>query len=120
MRRKVGGLVPLEVAILAALLALRGRGTAETHGFGAARELRDREGARRPTAQGTLSKALGRLEKMGYLASRWEDPGDVDLGRPRRRLSHVTVEGEQTYAAIRQADPRPRARLAPRPDGAET
>ena len=120
MRRKAGRLVPLEVTILAACLDLRGRGTAEVHGFRLAKEMQDREGARRLTAHGTLYKALGRLEKTGYLASRWEDPDDVDLGRPRRRLYHVTAEGEHAYAAARQMAPQPRGRLVTRPGGAAT
>ncbi len=120
MRRKAGALLPLEVAILAAFLELRGRGTAEAHGFRVAKEMRDREGARRLTAHGTLYKALGRLEKTGHLASRWEDPDAVDLGRPRRRLYHVTAVGEQACAAARQAAPQRRARLVSRPGGAAT
>ena len=120
MRRKPGALVPLEVTILETFLELRGRGTSDAHGFRVAKEMRDREGARRLTAHGTLYKALGRLEETGYLASRWEDSGDVDLGRPRRRLYHVTAEGEQAFAAARQTAAPPRTRLISRPDGAAT
>lgn len=120
MRRKAGTLVPLEVAILEVFLELRGRGTAESHGFRVAKEIQDSAGARRLTAHGTLYKALGRLEKAGYLASRWEDPGAVDLGRPRRRLYHVTAEGEGAYTAARAAAPQPQARLVTRTGGAAT
>ncbi len=120
MRRKAGTLVPLEVTILDAFLELRGCGTAEAHGFRVAKEMQDREGARRLTAHGTLYKALGRLEKTGFLASRWEDPGAVDLGRPRRRLYHVTAAGEVAYAAAREAAPQPHARFVPQPGGATT
>jgi DNA-binding PadR family transcriptional regulator len=95
MRRKEGALVPLEVSILEAALELRQRGIAEAHGFLLAKELRDGREARRLTAYGTLYKALDRLERAGYLASRWEDPLIAARdGRPRRRFYRVTLDGE--------------------------
>jgi DNA-binding PadR family transcriptional regulator len=99
MRRKEGALVPLELSILEAALDLRRRGIAEAHGFLLAKELRDGRQARRLTAYGTLYKALDRLERAGYLASRWEDPQlAADEGRPRRRFYRVTLEGDGAYA----------------------
>jgi PadR family transcriptional regulator len=99
MRRKEGALVPLEVAILEAALKLRQRGVVEAHGFLLAKELRDGRSARRLTAYGTLYKALDRLERAGYLASRWEDPQvAADEGRPRRRFYRVTLTGEGALA----------------------
>jgi DNA-binding PadR family transcriptional regulator len=99
MRRKAGSLVPLELDILDAAIALAGRGIAEAHGFLLAREMRDRQGARRLTAYGTLYKALERLAGMGFLESRWEDPRlAADEGRPRRRFYRVTVIGERAAA----------------------
>jgi DNA-binding PadR family transcriptional regulator len=96
MRRKEGALVPLEVSILEAALDLAHRGTPEAHGFQLARELRDRDGARRLTGYGTLYKALERLEDRGYLDSRWEDPSAAATeGRPRRRFYRVTAVGER-------------------------
>jgi PadR family transcriptional regulator PadR len=74
MRRKAGSLVPLEVAILDALVELRRHGTAEAHGFLIASELRALGDDRRLTAYGTLYKALDRLAYSGAVASRWEDP----------------------------------------------
>ena len=74
MRRKEGALVPLEVSILEAAIELRRRGVTEAHGFLLAKELRDERRARRLTAYGTLYKALDRLERAGYMQSRWEDP----------------------------------------------
>ena len=97
--------MPLEVSILAAVLELRGRGIAEAHGFLLAKELRDGRHARRLTAYGTLYKALDRLERAGYLASRWEDPlvaaGD---GRPRRRFYRLTLNGEAALAEATSAE----------------
>jgi PadR family transcriptional regulator len=38
---------------------------------------------------------LTRLERQGYLASRWEDPlAAAAEGRPRRRFYRLTLEGE--------------------------
>jgi PadR family transcriptional regulator, regulatory protein PadR len=99
MRRKEGELVPLEVSILEAALELRRRGTPEAHGFLLAKEMRDSHHARRLTAYGTLYKALERLERAGYLESRWEDPHAAAAeGRPRRRFYQVTLAGEGAFA----------------------
>lgn len=105
MRRKEGALVPLEVSILEAALELRQRGIAEAHGFLLAKELRDGTHARRLTAYGTLYKALDRLERVGHLASRWEDPQlAADAGRPRRRFYRLTLTGEAALAEAISAE----------------
>ena len=102
MRRKDGALVPLEISILEVGIELAGRGRPEAHGFLLAREMRDRSGARRLTAYGTLYKALERLERAGCLASRWEDPmRAAEEGRPRRRFYRVTVGGERALKSAR-------------------
>lgn len=99
MRRKEGVLIPLELSILEAALELRRRGMIEAHGFLLAKELREQHHARRLTAYGTLYKALDRLERAGYLTSRWEDPHlAADAGRPRRRFYRVTLVGERALA----------------------
>jgi len=91
--------VPLEIAALEAGLELRDRGTAEFHGFLLAKHMEDAEGARRLTAHGTLYRSLARLERAGYLDSRWEDPQHAaDEGRPLRRLYRVTERGEAKLA----------------------
>jgi PadR family transcriptional regulator PadR len=95
MRRKAGQLVPLEISILEASVALAGRGITEAHGFQLAKEIRDSDGAKRLTAYGTLYKALDRLARVGYLASRWEDPhAAAAQSRPRRRFYWTTAVGE--------------------------
>jgi len=105
MRRKEGALVPLEVSILEAALELRQRGIREAHGFMLAKELRDGRQARRLTAYGTLYKAFDRLERAGYLSSRWEDPQvAVDDGRPRRRFYRLTLTGEAALAEALSAE----------------
>jgi DNA-binding PadR family transcriptional regulator len=101
MRRKDGALVPLEISILDTGVELARRGILEAHGFLLARVMRDRQGARRLTAFGTLYKALDRLERGGFLASRWEDPLVAAAeGRPRRRFYRVTTVGESTLEDI--------------------
>jgi PadR family transcriptional regulator PadR len=99
MRRKPGAILPLELEILEASLLLRRRGTGEAHGFALAKAVADRAGAKRLTGYGTLYKALDRLERAGYLDSRWEDPQQAaDEGRPRRRFYRVTAIGEAAVA----------------------
>ena len=118
MRRKPGTLVPLEVSILAAGVALALGGTNEFHGYAVARELKEREEARRLTAHGTLYRALERLEKAGLLLSRLEDPELAAAEqRPRRRLYHVTAAGE---AALAEATKPVRAEQPLRRSGAES
>lgn len=44
-------------------------------------------------ASGTLYPILFRLERAGWLKSRWERGDPSELGRPRRRLYCVTAKG---------------------------
>jgi PadR family transcriptional regulator, regulatory protein PadR len=108
-RRKPGTLLPLETEILEAALAMRPAQSA-FHGFGLAQAMREQSGSRSLTSHGTLYKALGRLEEFGLVASRWEDPAEVD-GRPRRRLYELTGHG--VHAAQRAAAARAAAAAGP-------
>lgn len=111
MRRKPGALVPLELAICRAAAALRRRGSAEFHGYQVAKALDTAVDVRSLTAYGTLYRALARLEKMGMVCSRWEDPAiPARENRPGRRLYTLTALGE---AAVEQA-PRDAAERAPK------
>jgi DNA-binding PadR family transcriptional regulator len=104
MRRKEGTMVPLEVAILEASAELGQAGDSEVHGYRLAKVVQDLRHARRLTAYGTLYKALTRLERVGYLASRWEDPNVAAAeGRPRRRFYRLTLEGEVALSEARAA-----------------
>jgi PadR family transcriptional regulator, regulatory protein PadR len=70
----------------------------------------------RLTSYGTLYKALTRLEREGYLASRWEDPLTAAAeARPRRKFYRLTLEGEGALSEARAAD---RDRLPDRPAAA--
>lgn len=44
-------------------------------------------------ATGTLYPILMRLERVGWLRSRWEEEAPQALGRPRRRFYQVTPLG---------------------------
>jgi PadR family transcriptional regulator, regulatory protein PadR len=117
MRRRQGTLLPIEVDILEAGLDLQRHGEPEFHGFAIAKSLRDRDGARRLIAHGTLYKALARLEQAGMLESRWEDPETAAAEqRPRRRLYRVSGAAEGALAQARSArrtGPRPAPGLEP-------
>lgn len=94
MRRKPGELLPLERAICRAAREItRGR-RREFHGYEIAKQLSDVGDSRLLVAYGTLYRALGRLEDMGMLESRWEDPEiSARENRPRRRLYSLTALG---------------------------
>jgi DNA-binding PadR family transcriptional regulator len=118
MRRKPGALVPLELAICEVAAKLRRRGSGDFHGYEIAKLLSETADTRLLTAYGTLYRALGRLEKMGLLESRWED---ADLpsreSRPARRLYTLTGAGENALretltVGTDKVSPRARRRLA--------
>jgi PadR family transcriptional regulator PadR len=99
MRRKPGSLLPIEIAILSTLARLRRRDVLECHGFEIAKHLREISDRKLLTAYGTLYRALGRMEKMGLLKSRWEDPHvAADEARPGRRLYSLTNAGAAARA----------------------
>ena len=118
MRRKPGALVPLEISILTVASDLRASGVAEFHGYQLARHLAHVSDRRLLTAYGTLYRALARLETMGFLESRAEDPHiAASENRPARRLYALTGEGvaavrREVTAAI-QTRKRQRRKVAP-------
>lgn len=112
MRRKPGALVPFEQAICASAAAMRARGAAEFHGYEIARHLADDAERRLLTSYGTLYRALARLEQMGFLTSRKEDPEIAAReNRPGRRLYTLTAAGE---TAARESENAARATAARR------
>ena len=57
-------------------------------------------------ASGTLYPILFRLERAGWLESRWEGGDPKTLGRPRRRFYRVTPLGERNArAAVKDLAP---------------
>jgi len=92
------------MAICEAAVDLRERGEEAFHGYELAKTLARGADARLLTAHGTLYRALSRLEAMGLLESRWEDPAiPARENRPGRRLYTLTVAGETAVAETRRA-----------------
>jgi PadR family transcriptional regulator, regulatory protein PadR len=105
VRRKLGTLVPLEQAICVSAALLRRRGVVEFHGYELAKQVAHDADGRLLTAYGTLYRALGRLEQMGLVRSRREDPAIAAReNRPGRRLYTLTAAGE---TAAREASSTP-------------
>jgi PadR family transcriptional regulator len=97
-------LIPLELAICETAIRLRHRGALEFHGYSIAKAIKHQSDARLLTAYGTLYRALDRLQKMGLLESRREDPQiAADESRPGRRLYTLTAAGELAVAQARKA-----------------
>lgn len=102
VRRKPGELVPLEQAICETAVDLQARGHTEFHGYQLAKRLGDMGNTRLLTAYGTLYRALDRLERMGLLTSRWEDPQiPARENRPGRRLYQLTALGVTAASDVR-------------------
>ena len=99
MRRKQGALIPVEQEILFAALRLRQQGIDEFHGFGLAKEIQDLTRTRRLRAHSTLYRALRRLEELGYLRSRWEDPVVAAQDNRLRRRLYRLFASESTVIA---------------------
>ena len=92
MRRKQGALVPLELAICECLSR---HGNDPLHGYEIAKQIQEISNHKLLTAYGTLYRALERLETMGLVESRWEDPHiAASDNRPRRRLYLLTAAGQ--------------------------
>jgi PadR family transcriptional regulator len=68
------------------------------HGYAIAERLRVKSGSAFDLPEGTLYPALHRLERAGWLVSRWAE----QQGR-RRRVYQLTAKGRRALAA-RQAD----------------
>ena len=117
MRRKPNALVPLEEAICISAAGLRRDGVEEFHGYELAKQLASDAERRLLTAHGTLYRALSRLEAMGMLTSRREDPEIAAREqRPGRRLYTLTAAGEgaaREAGTARERPRRTRRRVAP-------
>jgi PadR family transcriptional regulator PadR len=105
VRRKPGSLVPLEIDICRAAADLHEAGVADFHGYQMAKQLSTSTGRRSLAAYGTLYRALSRLEDMGLLKSRWEDPRVAAReGRPLRRFYSLTTTGHRAVREARNAE----------------
>ncbi len=92
MRRKPGELIPLELEILEAAVALQRDGILAFHGYSLAKDMKTNSDRRMLTAHGTLYRALHRLERADFIEGFWEEPGEAEQeSRPRRRLYRLTA-----------------------------
>ncbi|MGQ0735412.1 MAG: PadR family transcriptional regulator [Acidobacteriota bacterium] len=106
MRRKPDQLIPLEISILEAAVALQRRGTAMFHGFLLAKMIKSASDSRLLTAHGTLYRALHRLERAKLIEAFWEDPHEAAKeSRPRRRLYRLTALSEIALRRVRAPQP---------------
>jgi DNA-binding MarR family transcriptional regulator len=66
-------------------------------------------------AAGTIYPIIARLERCGWLESRWEDPAEHEAaGRPRRRYYRFTSDGaDQARAAVAPDRRPPRSAAVP-------
>jgi PadR family transcriptional regulator len=64
---------------------------------------------------GSLHHVLARLEGMGWVESRWEDPGARSEGRPSRRYYRLTGIGADLARRSLAEARHPSARLRYRP-----
>ena len=95
MRRKADQLLPLEISVLEAAVALQRRGTTAFHGFLLAKVIKTASDRRLLTAHGTLYRALHRLERAKLIEAFWEDPHEAARERrPLRRLYRLTALSE--------------------------
>lgn len=98
--------------MLEAAIRLRQRGTNEFHGYALAKILKNSGNHRRLTAQGTLYRALHRLEAAGLVESFWEDSPEAEReGRPRRRMYRLTMQAEGALAGARDPENSPPKKL---------
>lgn len=104
VRRKPGSLVPLEIDICLCAAELYKGGATDFHGYEMAKQLAAATDRQSLAAYGTLYRALGRLEDMGLLKSRWEDQRvAANEGRPPRRLYALTAAGRQSAREAKNA-----------------
>lgn len=97
--------MPIELAILDVCATRSLSGSPECHGFLIASLVKGTQNTKLLTAYGTLYRALSRLEKAGFLTSRWEDMSSLaGESRPRRRLYRITNAGSEVLANSRSTN----------------
>lgn len=63
---------------------------------------------------GTIYPVLARLERLGWVESRWEQPGATSGSGPARRCYRITGDGaQQVQVALAAVDRRAQWRLRP-------
>lgn len=91
---------PIEAEILIQAQALALSGQREFHGYELTKAIVGQRADGSEVGHGSVYRALGRLETMGWLDSEWEDAQVAEAaGRPRRRLYHLTPTGAVTRSS---------------------
>lgn len=91
--------IALEQAILSIAIERGRTNTPSFHAYGLARELQEVGRAQDLIDNGTLYKALRRMESKGWLQSEYEDPEIAARDRrPRRVLYQITSQGRDALA----------------------
>lgn len=75
------------------LLLLSVLAAGPAHGYAVAERLRQTSRGEFDLPEGTLYPALHRLERLGWLSSRW-----AEVGGRRRRVYQVTAKGQKARA----------------------
>jgi DNA-binding PadR family transcriptional regulator len=92
--------IRMTLAIQLVLRALLERPTHEMYGL--------QIGQAAGLASGTIHPILARLERIGWLESRWEDSDPRESGRPRRRYYRLSHEGAERARTALAGNRRPR------------
>jgi DNA-binding PadR family transcriptional regulator len=96
--------VALEMDICTCAAEMYRAGEKEFYGYVIAKQLAALADRRSLAAYGTLYRALGRLQDMGLVESRWEDPLIAAReNRPLRRLYALTQKGHAAAAEAHNA-----------------
>lgn len=75
-------------------------------------------GERAGLPSGTVHPILARLERAGWVQSRWEEVDPAAIGRPARRYYQLTREGARAAQRALARAHRPRRVAVPQPDTA--
>lgn len=69
---------------------------------------------------GTIHPILARLERLGWVESRWEDVDPSEVGRSARRYYRLTTDGVELARDGLARAYRPQRGLVPRPQPGQT
>jgi PadR family transcriptional regulator, regulatory protein PadR len=99
MNRNWDELLPIEVMILEVGLERAAQGDGSFYAYGISREFERSGRTSTLLTNGTMYKALRRMEANGWLTSYYEqhEVAEAEGKRPRRTLYEVTPEGAEAY-----------------------
>jgi len=102
------GLLGIELELLAVAHRFALAGDPYFHGYQAMREIRRVKSDHGRVSHGTIYRALDRMEKLGLVVSRWEDPAISERdGRPQRCFYRLSAHGLASRAMPIDSDLEP-------------